>query len=582
MEKKVGKFIVICILLFSSIVQSAHSSIVLSIQGMDGNPIKQAMVHSQFILQVSVNNIDTQQDVSYVQGMDKFSYGSAGRSSNISIYNGQTMSKIIYKFVMRADGKGVYSVGPLSLTDKNKKTFDSNTLSIKVDDQVVVSHNNAQAEKIIAMSSVDKKTMYVGEKIILNVDFLDSTGIDQCSLIVPEFEKIIVTDVQPKPRKNIQHTNGQEYDDTQWVISLYPKFAGIAIVEEFKIRYVDSQINNNFFGRAFFAGGFASMMNFEQELYVHPIGLQVLELPKVSGFENVVAVGNFSQFTIAVNKNSMVQGQGLVLIANVIGDGNFEMIESLPLLLPDGCAYYDSGSPQLDAKRTHKSFEYIIQAQAAGQYHIPAQQFHYFDPVDRQYKAIQSNSIDIVVTENPNGQQMNDQQLLDEQADEQNNFQDVLNYGILEQGSLQASSLIAVPLSWYLTFLYFLYFILSFMIVYRYGIQKHILENQNIRRMFIFFQAKRACHRAAKNNDVMILHSIFMNLFMQLQVFSAGRIHHEMIEQYLLNKGFSDPLIEQWKQFYHKISQASFTRYNKKNNDQLFQEALVWLQRLKE
>ena len=73
-----------------------------------------------------------------------------------------------------------------------------------------------------------------------------------------------------------------------------------------------------------------------------------------------------------------------------------------------------------------------------------------------------------------------------------------------------------------------------------------------------------------------------MNLFMQLQVFSAGRIHHEMIEQYLLNKGFSDPLIEQWKQFYHKISQASFTRYNKKNNDQLFQEALVWLQRLKE
>jgi len=582
MEKKVGKFIVICALLFSSIVQAAHSSIVLSIQGMDGKPIKQAMVHSQFILQVSVNNIDVRQDISYVHGMDRFSYALADHSSNISIYNGQTISKFIYKFVMRADDKGTYSVGPLSLTDKHKRTFDSNTLSIKVDDQVIVSHNNPQAEKSIVMSSVDKKTMYVGEKVILNVDFLDSTGIDQYSLIIPDFEKLIVTDVQQKPVQSIQHANGQEYADTQWAISLYPKSIGFAIVEGFKIRYVDSQVNNNFFGRAFFAGGFASLMNFEQELYIHPIGLQVLDLPKEAGFENVVAVGNFSEITITVNKNSMVQGQGLVLIAKIVGDGNFEMIESLPLLLPDGCAYYDSGSPQLDTKRTHKNFEYIIQAQAAGQYHIPAQQFHYFDPVDRQYKTIQSNSIDVVVTENPIEQKINDQQLLDEQSDENDTEHSIMDYAILEQGSLRVKSFIVVPFLWYLRLLYFLYFILFFMMVYRYGIQKYIVENQKIRRMFIFFQAQRSCYRAMKNNDVIALYSMFMNLFIQLKVFSAGRIHHEMIEQYLKNKGFSDVLITQWKQFYHKISQASFTRYNKKNNDQLFQEALVWLQRLKE
>lgn len=582
MEKKVGNFIVMCALLFSFCVQAAQSSIVLSIQSMDGKPIKQAMIHSQFILQVVVNNLETQQDVSFVKGMEAFSYAFAGRSSNVSMYNGQTVSKVIYKFVMRADAKGIYSVGPLSLTDKNRKTFDSNTLSIKVDDEIVSSHKNEQAEKIMVTTSIDKKMVYVGEKVTLNVNFLDSTEIDQYSFIVPDFETLIVTDVQQKPVQNIQHTNGQEYADTQWAISLYPKSIGFAIVEGFKIRYIDSQVNNNFFGRAFFAGGFASFMNFEQELYIHPIGLQVLELPKEPGFENVVAVGNFSEIAITVNKNSMVQGQGLVLIAKLVGDGNFEMIESLPLLLPDGCQYYDSGSPQLDTKRTHKNFEYIIQAQAAGQYHIPAQLFHYFDPVDRQYKTIQSNSIDIVVTENPIEQKMNDQQLLDEQSDEKYTQHSVMDYAILEQGSLQAKLLIAVPFLWYLRLLYFLYFILFFMMVYRYGIQKHILENQKFRRLFIFFQAKRAYNRAVKNNDAIALYSIFMNFFMQLKVFSAGRIHHEMIEQYLKNKGFSEALIEQWKQFYHKISQASFTRYHKRNNDQLFTEALMWLQRLKE
>jgi len=584
MEKKVGK-LTLFLLFFVSLVHAVDPSVVVSIQDVDNNPIKQVMLSSQFILQITVNNINSNQDISYIEGMDKFQYSSAGRSSNVSIYNGQTVSKIIYKFNMKADNKGVYSLGPVTLTDISGKDFHSNKLSVVVGDELITSHKKSTVEKYIATSTVDKKTVYVGEKIVLNVDFLDGVGIDQYALAVPEFDNLTITNIQQNLQRRLQHENGQEYVSTQWIIDAYPKKPEFTVIEGLKIRYLDSHVNNDFFGRSFFGGGFASLINFEQELNIRPVGLEVLELPKQQGFENVSAVGNFSDFIISINKNSIEQGKGLIVTAKIVGNGNFEMIDSLSLVLPDDCHYYNSESAQLNKKRTDKIFEYIIQAESAGEYHIQPQLFHYFDPISQQYKTLRSNSIEFSVTpseKEPQVHDIDDLHVLDEDTLKVDGMVTIIDDSIDKVEALHVYKPIIIPIIWYNLLLYLLYSILFLIFFYRYTIKKYIIGNYKIYHFIIFFKAKRACNIAAKNNNTVVLYSIFMNLFMQLKVFHVGRIHHEMIDQYIKNKKVSDSLVEEWNIFYNKISQASFSQFNQKNNKQLFQEALIWLERLRE
>ena len=579
MEKMAGRFqmlSVIFLLFLSSIVQASGPSIVLSISDMDRKPIQQAMVQSKFMLQVSINNFNPSSDISYIPGMDPFRYVSMGAESNSYSYNGRMITKIIYKFMMRADQKGVYKVGPLALTDSSGRSIESNILSISVGDDLVSLQQNSQAEKYMIETKLDKKSVYVGEKVILQVDFLDRTYIDQYSLLLPEFENIIVTNPQQKQRVTIQHTNGQEYADTQWTLDVYPTVKGLSIFENIKIRFVNQDDSNNIFGRFF--GMYA-----EQELRARPIGLQVLELPVVSGFENITAVGQFSKLELSVNKNSVEQGQGIVLTADIFGDGNFEMIESLSLSLPENLVSYDSDTPKMDTRRTRKHFEYIIQAQSVGQYQIPAQQFKYFDPADRQYKILQSNPIDILIAADITAQQHDNQQQLDLfDEDKDTNEKTIEDFTVLEPNLMQTDQLSMIPLSWYTKFLQFLYFIFFLMMVYRYVIKKYLFTYDRFQHTVIFFKAKRACQLAAKHRNVIALHPLFIDLFVNLKVGSQGFIRDEMIERYLKNKNFSDETVDQWKLFYNKLLQISFAGVDRQNDEFLFQEAFTWIARLKE
>jgi len=580
MEKIVGKCITI-ILLLSSYVYASQSSIGLSLLDMDGKPIEQVMVQSQFILQVSLNNVNMKDDISYISGMDAFAYSSAGRYSNVFMNNGTTIRKNVYKFVMRADNKGVYKIGPLVYSDKSGVTITSNVLSIKVADEVISSKSIDQIDKYMITMQLDKKVVYVGEKVTLQIDFLDYRSVEQLSLLFPDFNNIFTIDIQSQPTKNIQQDNGHEYKHFQWFVHLYPTVKGFSVFDNIQVRFLDPELEQNIFGRNFF-GLMGSMMNMEQKLRASPIGLQVLELPQVQGFENVTAVGQFSKIEVSVDKNEVQQGQGIVLTAKIFGDGNFEKIESLSLSLPQGLVFYDSGVSKIDNNRTYKHFEFIIQAQESGNFHIPAQQFHYFNPETRQYQTIQSNPLDIIITENPITEQLKDQNILTD--DILDNDQKIINdYMVIDQENFKTQKmLIMIPLVWYTTLFNVLYYIFLLMFFYRYFIKKYILSYAKIRYFILFFQAKRACKIAEKNRNVAALYSIFMNIFVHLHVGSFGSIQDAMIEQFLKNKNFSDDVIVQWKLFNQKILQASFAQKFLQDDRTLFKEAFMWLALLKE
>ena len=113
-------------------------------------------------------------------------------------------------------------------------------------------------------------------------------------------------------------------------------------------------------------------------------------------------------------------------------------------------------------------------------------------------------------------------------------------------------------------------------------IKKYLFTYDRFQHAVTFFKAKRACQIAAKYHNIIALHPLFIDLFVNLKVGSQGFIRDEMIEQYLKDKNFSDEMVEQWKLFYSKLLQASFAGIDRKNDEDLFQEAFTWLAKLKD
>ena len=120
------------------------------------------------------------------------------------------------------------------------------------------------------------------------------------------------------------------------------------------------------------------------------------------------------------------------------------------------------------------------------------------------------------------------------------------------------------------------------MIMYRHGFKQYFFTSLHWQHFIIFLHARNACKVAAYKNNGVVLYSVFVNLFIALQVSSAGTIHKVIIEKHLKDKGFSDNQIVQWQNFYARLLQASFAQRDQIENTILFQDSLKWLKLLKE
>jgi len=566
-------------------MNASNQEIVLSMQDMNNKSIRQAMVQSPFILQLELNNKNfMHQKVSYISGMDNFKYSPAMRHSQSFEVDGKTIYKIIYKFVLKGEKKGIYTVGPLLLKDRAGKTFRSNKLIIKVDDELVLSEQ-PEAPKYIVQGSFEKKTVYIGEITTLQLRFLDRIFVDDPKVDIPEFENIKILNIEKKETSTIELINGYDYAVTEWLITFYPINHGNLSLQGIKIKFMDQRLEDVNLNKGAFRR-FGSMMKIGQDVDADVFDLQVLSLPKIDIHQQITAVGQFSKLGISVNKYSIKEGQGLLLSTELIGDGNFEMIEPINLNLPTSLQSYDADMITINRDIKSKYSEFIIQAQEPGFYHLEAQQLHYFDPHDETYKILESNSIDINITPNVELNQKKNQ--INKKNNIDNDLHDISQdvnqrkYNILKYNIFLKNLPMMLPIIWYRYSLFFLLFILLMMVIYQYAMSSYISTNASWQNFILFLKAKKSCKVAAYKNNVVVLYSIFLNLFIDLHVGSIREINKEMIDNFLKTKGFSDSQMIEWNLFYARLLQASFAQQDAIQHTSLFQDSLMWLQQLKD
>lgn len=600
MEKNLGKITIwfscmnrsvivsIFLLMASNFIFASESSIVLRMQDMNHKPIDQAMCKAPFILQVELKNLDGYTDAHVIQhtsGIDNFKVSRSMTSHNTSNDNGKKTSKVFYNFVLRADKKGKFSVGHLTLKDKTGNSIVSNRLVIPVGDEVVLSESS-QKDRYFMTMNVHKKEAYVGEKITLYIKFYDRIFVDNLHLQFPDFQNLYLVKSKNNVHQSTTVIDEQEYYVTEWTFDLYATEPGSLILQDIHAVFFAPELENKFkFGGAF--DFFRSLHKTEQYISAQPIKMEILPLPQHADFSDVSAVGQFSKFTISINQNTVPVGQGVVVTTELFGHGNLEIMDPTPLILPNDFRYYDSNTIKIDEKRSYKHSEFIVQANTAGTYHIEPQTFVYFDPVAMQYKKLYSNALDITITPVKQAPQSSHAAdiLLDDVAEENESKQNELkDFSIIQKGAVHNQSLPMIPLKIYQQFLWLLFWIWLFLIIYEFVLQKYLFKHRSWTKFIIFLRAKKACQVARSHQEIRQLHPIFVQVFTYLTGVQAGQLYDTTMVQYLIDKGFSAEQIQAWKKFYEQILQASFSSSSQLQSHQqdLFQQSLEWIKLLKE
>jgi len=582
MEKKVGKFI--SILIFLSVnLWASNSSIVLRMQDMNHESIDQAMIKAPFMLHVELKNIETFYDINHIQGFENFKYSRSMNSQNVSIENGVKTVINVYSFVLRTDKKGKYDVGPLKIKNKKGRVITSNKLMIKVGDEVVSTDGN-QTEKYALNVKLNKKKVYLGEKLELSIQFIDRVFVEGLQLYMDPLDEFLIPKQQKRPTNGMKKIKDNDYSVTQWLYDIYPKKIGNLVIDGIQTNFYDARPEKKFKTGGSF-NFFSPIQKFEYALRAKPVALEVMPLPKKDGFENVTAVGEFEKIIIKLNKESVKAGQGVTLTVEIFGDGNFDIMKALDLNLPDGFKYYDSESITIDERRIYQKSEFIIQMDTPGTYDIESQKIFYFDPVKEVYEILQSNSLNLIVTPHLEADETDrEKDLLQDDSSTIDEDQEAKldNCLILNNKSLHFVKPIVISLSFYSYLLWALYLLWILFAIYRYFIKTHLFESSSFKKIIIFYRAKKDYKLAAKKEDPVLLYSSFANLFSKLQKINIDLVHNETIVEYLTLQNFSNNQIEDWKKFYSEMSKAAFLKNNKINRQSLFKKSLKWLKLLKE
>ena len=341
--KKIGNqgfmlFVFSILFSFSSILFCSDKNIRLYIQDMEQNPIRQAERGVPFLLQVVVDNMNGVLAPENVPGFEQFQVTRYGSSQSTNIINGQRTDRMIFNYSLRADATGTFRLGPLSLKDKNGAMITSQSIQVVVGDQTIA--HSIKKQPYFLDTQIDKKSLYVGQELILKIKFYYAAEFENLKIVQPKFEHFVVGQTTSEPVTGIETIRGADYHYQEWQLQVYPEKIGLLTIPPVQAVYhVASDFSHGFMGMFDMFG-----MTSEKTVQSHARSVDVMPLPESKMYKNITAIGQFDSATLVLKQNKGEIGEGIVATCTVSGDGNFTMMKHPPLKLPEGLKYYESNS----------------------------------------------------------------------------------------------------------------------------------------------------------------------------------------------------------------------------------------------
>lgn len=313
-------------------------------------------------------------------------------SSSTSIINGKMTRENTYSYKLRANKKGIFTIGSASISS-NSKLYSSKVISIQVLNTIPKSNNNSpesRARKNVYLRlELSNNTPYVGEQITANFNLYFSQEIRSPELLeTPNFngfwhEDYDLGDTYPINKVQIDGVDFKVATIKKMI--LIPQKSGDLTISSFDID-VPTAIPTN--QRDIFGRRRSRMINIACSSGTKK--LLVKELPKKdkpSIFNG--AVGEF-EFTTRLDRDSIQTNESATLSMRISGTGNMRMIDLPKVDIPNNLEAYE---PKFTEKikinkiglNGFKRVEYLLIPRNNGKYKVSSEPFSYFSPKRNKY-----------------------------------------------------------------------------------------------------------------------------------------------------------------------------------------------------
>lgn len=565
-------FLLLCIFTCTASV-IASTTINLRITDTSGHKISEAVLGIPFLLEVVVEGQEQDVQTVNVAGLVPFHAQNYGTMSSITQVNGVVSAKKTYRYKLRSNKKGTYTVGP-AFVATSAGTIHSEPLSFTVLEEQSQQHKQPEIKlKLIT----DKKSVVVGERVPVTIRLYADPEYKLHGLYPSDTQLKTETGSIDGPRVGSEKNNGQTVAYKEWQTDYTPKESGTLIIPAFKVDYASKKRDH--------ADAFDMMMQFNdlfghryeyQHVYSNPLVITVDALPAYH--EPITAIGSFTHLSASVDHTHAREGDGIVFSLELQGDGNWSEIQYPALRVPASLKHYESKMTMRAYKKggvQTKIFEYIIQGMEPGTFEIPEQELTYFDTKERVYKTIKSNPVSISINAFAKPEEEKNV-VAKEEINDQNSSVSLVIFKELH------TPLPVLPWP-----LFIVFWLLPTFAYCGYSAscrwQAYKAKNNNyLKKKNAFIQAKKELKKALKHKDLKIAHDGLMQLFADRSSIPAADLTHELIVSILKKNDKNSDVVDQWQLYIHAITEVVFCNkhISTEKKEALLQGALQWVDQL--
>jgi|GEM_PF-616974 len=376
-------------------------------------------LNEQLLLYVTVRGDINNVPEPVLPDLSDFSILSRSQSQNIEIINFQTTASISYQYILQPRKSGALVIAPVTL-DYDGRTYKTAPITVVVSKSgggfaipaptpshphipSLPSFPSIQAPtnfpgsfpnvsfpfndspNISAFATVDKKTAYVNEQIILTVHFYYPAAASVERRFLPPVNKGFLTEeITPSQKRTVTH-QGRRYAVEDIMFAMYPIQSGTSLTI--------GEVTINYQVRDFF--------HTQDTIKTEPLSIDVLKLPEgaPSGFSQ--AVGTF-QLEASLDKTETPMDEPVTLTVKVTGEGNISTLE-FPLQNIEGFKKFDTTethSLAWDGSKVvgEKIFKTVLVPQKTGTISLPELPFIYFDTSGKEYRTLTTKSLSLAVS----------------------------------------------------------------------------------------------------------------------------------------------------------------------------------------
>ena len=390
---------------------------------------KQVVVGEQFQVSYELNGDGTNFEAPNFTNFEIVGGPFSSSSSSVQIVNGSVTKSNThtYSFYLRAIKEGTFTIPAATITvDKRRVKSSTTEIEVLKDKSVTAdsgksgsSTTTGKAKDVFLEATLNKKTAYIGEQIILTYKIYYSVPIISPTISkAPSYSGFWTKDISDNNGVLQQSSiirDGHEYHmATVQEIVLIPQKAGKLIIEPLDISCI-AQIRNekqkqqsydpfeNFFGDIMGT----TYTNVKKEMKSQPIEVNVKALPMVDKPDSFKgAVGQFT-FTSKIDKTEMKSNDAFTVTYTVSGKGNIELLDIPKPDFPPDFEVYD---PKITTNAKNNSYgisgtktaEYVVIPRVSGHFTINPSKFSYFDPSKNQYVTLTSEKYELDIERSAN------------------------------------------------------------------------------------------------------------------------------------------------------------------------------------